>query len=63
MTDNELRDKVAADIHTGAILASTGIGDLPDRERKVTLEAVALLAYEAADALVRTRRLFLGGQR
>ena len=37
-----------------------GMGDATDRERQTLLEGIALISFEAAEAFIRTRRLFVG---
>ena len=58
LPDARLRDDVAQQIFTQAMGESQGLGGTPDFERKTLLESVALISFEAAEAFVRTRRLF-----
>ena len=61
--DERLRDDIATAVFTQAMAEAYGMGDATDHERKTLLEGIALIAFEAAEAFIRTRRLFSGGRR
>lgn len=61
--DERLRDDIATTVFTQAFKTATGLGNLTSHELKVELESTAMLAFEAAEAFIRTRRLFSGGRR
>lgn len=58
LPDSRLRDDVAQQIFTQAMGEAQGLGNAPEFERKTLLESIALISFEAAEAFVRTRRLF-----
>ena len=57
-SNDQLRDEVAFTIFTNAMGEAQGLGDTSDFERKTMLEGVAMIAFEAAEAFIRMRRLF-----
>lgn len=63
LPDARLRDDIATTVFTQAMAGAYGMGDATDRERQTLLEGIALIAFEAAEAFIRTRRLFSGGRR
>lgn len=68
LPDERLRDDIATVVFTQALKTAIGqpgeaLDRLASHELKVELESTALLAFEAAEAFIRTRRMFSGGRR
>ena len=58
LPDDRLRDDVAQQIFAQALGEAQGLGDVGATDLKTLLEGVALISFEAAEAFIRTRRLF-----
>ena len=63
LPDERLRDDIAQQVFTQAMGGAEGLGDATDFDRKTLLEGIALVSFEAAEAFIRTRRLFAGRRR